>query len=295
MLLQTTAHEKIGGRREARFVMKVFEKVFNEMALVDVKKDKGWFTWSNNRDGSRFVKERLDRFVISASWVEKVPFTSTEVVRQSCSDHDAIFLDSRGHKPIDDVRNPRLFFKFRLVEPKIGTPSSLSKGFGMRIITPELGHLYAEEESYWAQISRIIWLKELDRNTRFFHVRAMSRSKKNKIEGLNDVDGTWVEGMTNVCKVAWNYFHDLFRSEVVNDIRVMSPIKRCISSDMNEALMGQFTDKEIMDAFDHMDPRKATGIDGLSDLFFKENWDVVGADVLHFCHDVLEVLNHSGG
>ncbi|KAH1114480.1 hypothetical protein J1N35_007858 [Gossypium stocksii] len=41
---------------------------------------------------------------------------------------------------------------------------------------------------------------------------------------------------------------------------------------MNEALMGQFTDKEIMDAFDHMDPRKAPGIDGPSDLFFQKNW-----------------------
>ncbi|KAH1114481.1 hypothetical protein J1N35_007859 [Gossypium stocksii] len=79
--------EKIGERRKPRIAMKEFEKVLDEMALVDVKTDKGWFTWSNNRDGSGFVRE-------------------------SCSDHYAIFLNSKGHKPNDDVRDSRLFFKF---------------------------------------------------------------------------------------------------------------------------------------------------------------------------------------
>ncbi|KAH1063894.1 hypothetical protein J1N35_028881 [Gossypium stocksii] len=32
----------------------------------------------------------------------------------------------------------------------------------------KLGHLYAKEDSYWAQRSHIKWLKEGDRNTLFF-------------------------------------------------------------------------------------------------------------------------------
>ncbi|KAH1046816.1 hypothetical protein J1N35_037600, partial [Gossypium stocksii] len=132
--------------------MDEFEKVLDELALVDIKTDKGWFTWSNNRDGPGFVKERLDRFVVSASEVEKISFLSTEVVRQSCSDHDAILLDSVGCKPNNDSKDPR--------------------------------------------------------------------------------------------------------SEVVNNERAMSHVRRFISPEMNEVLMGHFTDKEIMDAFAQMDPRK---------------------------------------
>lgn len=46
-------------------------------------------------------------------------------------------------------------------------------------------------------------------------------------------------------------------------------------------------DKEVLDALDHMDPRKASGIDELSRMFYKENWNVVGKDVLQFCNDML--------
>ncbi|MBA0552038.1 hypothetical protein Golob_022880, partial [Gossypium lobatum] len=43
---------------------------------------------------------------------EKVLDEMALVVRQSCSNHEAIFLNLRDRKPNDDVRAPRLFFKF---------------------------------------------------------------------------------------------------------------------------------------------------------------------------------------
>lgn len=36
-----------------------------------------------------------------------------------------------------------------------------------------------------------------------------------------------------------------------------------------------------------MDPRKAPDIDGLSNLFYKENWEVVGKDVIRICSEIL--------
>ncbi|PPD90624.1 hypothetical protein GOBAR_DD12449 [Gossypium barbadense] len=39
-------------------------------------------------------------------------FLSTEVVRQSCSDHNAILLGSTSHKPINGFKDTRLLFKF---------------------------------------------------------------------------------------------------------------------------------------------------------------------------------------
>lgn len=47
-----------------------------------------------------------------------------------------------------------------------------------------LAELYHREEIMWRQRSRVLWLKEGDRNTRFFQQKATQRKKKNKISTL---------------------------------------------------------------------------------------------------------------
>lgn len=51
-----------------------------------------------------------------------------------------------------------------------------------------------------------------------------------------------------MCRVTQNYFQNLFRSNATLDDRDLSHIQRYISSKMNASLMGQVTDKEIMEA-----------------------------------------------
>ncbi|KAA3461289.1 reverse transcriptase [Gossypium australe] len=104
--------EKVGGRRELRVHMKELREVLEELALVDIKTARGWFTWVNNRDGNDLVKERLDRFVMTTNAVSIFPFIETNVIRQTKSDHDAVMLDTLGRKPKEKQKDPRLFFKF---------------------------------------------------------------------------------------------------------------------------------------------------------------------------------------
>lgn len=61
----------------------------------------------------------------------------------------------------------------------------------------------------------------------------------------------------------------------------------CVNSEMWNCLDCPVLDKEIMDAFNQMDPRKASGIDVLSGMLYKENWDAVGTDLVRFCSKVL--------
>lgn len=88
-----------------------FREVVEELSLVDLKTEKGWFAWVNIRNGNVIVNERLDRFMISANIVANFPFIDT-MGRQSKSDHDAIFLDTMGRKPNECSRDPGLRFRY---------------------------------------------------------------------------------------------------------------------------------------------------------------------------------------
>ncbi|KAG8488150.1 hypothetical protein CXB51_018462 [Gossypium anomalum] len=232
--------EKEGGRRKLRVLMEDFRSVLEELALVDIKTSRGWFTWINNREGDAMVKERLNRFVFSSTACRVFPYIDTFVIRQTSPYHEAIMLDTLGKKPKEKQ--------------------------------DDLRRLYEEDEIYWAQRSRIKWLKEGDRNTKIFHVRATSRRKKNDIDRLKDNNGCWVYNSRDKCRVARDYFIDLFQTSTntVNNIDICC-IPKCVNEEMNKNLMQSFTDKEILRAFNQIDLRKAPGIDGLPGIFFKEN------------------------
>lgn len=68
-----------------------------------------------------------------------------------------------------------------------------------------------KEEIFWEQRVRVNWLKLGDRNTSFFHAVANSRKKFNKIYGLKDENGRWVEDKELV-EVVSRYFQDLFQT-----------------------------------------------------------------------------------
>ncbi|KAK8264105.1 hypothetical protein V6Z11_D12G084900 [Gossypium hirsutum] len=104
--------EKEGGRRGVKAQMNEFKEVMDEMALVDIKPNSGWFTWVNNRNEGRLIKERLDRFLTSVAVFENFPFIATKVVRQTQSNHDAIILNLWGQKLKDYPKDKRLCFKF---------------------------------------------------------------------------------------------------------------------------------------------------------------------------------------
>lgn len=83
---------------------------------------------------------------------------------------------------------------------------SNSDSLAIRGATDRLNELLYREEMLWLQRSRINWLKEGDRNTRFFHSRAVWREKKNKITKLRDANGV-VHSSTKVMEnMATQYF-----------------------------------------------------------------------------------------
>ncbi|KAB5524821.1 hypothetical protein DKX38_022570 [Salix brachista] len=77
--------------------------------------------------------------------------------------------------------------------------------------------LLDQEELFWKQKSRNTWLKEGDRNTHFFHLSTIIRRRKNKIKGLQNINGDWVSDMCGMKDIVVNYFHKLFFNSGMSD------------------------------------------------------------------------------
>ena len=68
-------------------------------------------------------------------------------------------------------------------------------------IVDRIVELSYREEIMWKQRSRIMWLAEGDNNTRFFHLRASQRKKRNTITRLRKVDGQFTEDEGEIAEI----------------------------------------------------------------------------------------------
>ncbi len=118
------------------------------------------------------------------------------------------------------------------------------------------------------QRSRVLWLKDVDRNTKFFHARAFSRRRKNKISGLRDEYGCWRDDPEELKGIMTRYFSRLFASSSEIDMaEVLEAIEPVVSQADNEVLLRPFQKDEIRDAVFQMNPDKAPGPDGFNPAF----------------------------
>lgn len=73
----------------------------------------------------------------------------------------------------------------------------------------QLDELLYKEEMMWLQRSRITWLKEGERNTKYLHRRAVWRARRNYIQRLRKLDGTWCNVPSDMERMASSYFKEV--------------------------------------------------------------------------------------
>jgi hypothetical protein len=73
-----------------------------------------------------------------------------------------------------------------------------------------MNELLYREDMLWLQRSRISWLKEGDRNTKFSHRKAVWRAKKNHIKSLKDSDSVIQETPSEMERMTTSYFKSVF-------------------------------------------------------------------------------------
>lgn len=87
----------------------------------------------------------------------------------------------------------------------------------------------------------------------------------------------------------FNYFTNLFRSSNFDGAaqEVLDVVVPMVTDEMNERLCRPFLAEEVKAALDSIGDLKAPGPGGLSSIFYKQCWDLVGNKVTQ---EVLDVL-----
>jgi hypothetical protein len=118
-----------------------------------------------------------------------------------------------------------------------------------RLLEKDMDELLYREEIMWLQRSRISWLREGDRNTKYFHRRASSRRKKNRISRLKRPDGSWTSDTNEMETITRDFFQGLYAQDGNIDHTILTDLlHQCVDDDTNEMLCAHFSVKEISDA-----------------------------------------------
>ncbi|CAN1218975.1 Transposon TX1 uncharacterized 149 kDa protein [Linum perenne] len=154
-----------------------------------------------------------------------------------------------------------------------------------RIFLRELNDTWRKEEQFWKQRSRVGWLREGDRNTKFFHASVIQRKLKNSINKLKDENDTWVEDHSQLQNHVTEFFKKLFtkRSDL-GDLRADVNLHRVVSDEMNVDLTKPISIEEIKQAAFSLGASKAPGPDGFNGVFFRKFWSSLGN---HFCSEIV--------
>ena len=98
------------------------------------------------------------------------------------------------------------------------------------------------EEMFWHQKSREIWLKEVDRNTKFFHIFVKGKRALNKIHTIQVADGEIITDQNRIFNEVVRYFSEVLRKDKSLDARdneLVEVIPKLITADMNMHLVNQ--------------------------------------------------------
>ena len=159
----------------------------------------------------------------------------------------------------------------------------------MRQLEKEINVLMDKEAKMWVQRSWVLWLKDGDKNTRFFHSKASQRRRRNYINGLFDDSGSWTTNPTWISTTILNFYQQLFTSSNSSGFEtVLESIPKLVTDEMNDLLIVDFTSKEIETALKQMAPLKSPGPDGMPPLFYQSYLSLLGEDIVQ---GVLEYLN----
>ncbi|RVX14050.1 LINE-1 retrotransposable element ORF2 protein [Vitis vinifera] len=137
------------------------------------------------------------------------------------------------------------------------------------------------EETHWRQVSRELWLKAGDRNTRYFHRMASAHRRVNHMDRIK-INGITMTEEREIREGIVNAFKQQFSEspEWKADIGSLSFNQICVQE--AEMLEAPFCEGEVQTTLMEMNGDKAPGPDGFSVFFWQCCWDFVKEEILEF-------------
>eukprot|EP00253_Pinus_taeda_P032686 PITA_32686 len=303
----TSLLEKKGGLQKLNRDGECFIDFIDNARLVDVYPKHGKFTWNNRRGGERLISSKLDRFLVSENLLLDGTVVESNILPSGGSDHWPISLmveipGTPRNKPFRFenfwVEHPNfLTMEKSIIEQKLETIHKDGVA-GYRdeetctqekYLTQQWNNRCKQEESLWKQKSRILWLKEGEQNTKFFHRSAMDYRSANKILELKNSEGEIFRNHNEISALLSDHFSRIAQEPGINREaaiqEITNTIPNSITEEKNWALRKTITMEEVEEAVRNMPNDKAPGPDGFTINFYKACWNIVKQDIWEIVED----------
>ncbi|KAL3623019.1 hypothetical protein CASFOL_031835 [Castilleja foliolosa] len=127
--------------------------------------------------------------------------------------------------------------------------------------------------------SRTQWIKEGDRNSKFYNAAIKERRLKNKLRILQEV-GTEITDTATIGQLAVDHYSTLFQStQYCIKEELFQGISKRIQEIDNEELIKIPEEAEIFQAVKELSPESAPGMDGFTGHFYRECREIINIDV----------------
>eukprot|EP00253_Pinus_taeda_P009011 PITA_09011 len=146
-----------------------------------------------------------------------------------------------------------------------------------------------QEEILWRKKSRIKWLREGERNTKFFHQAMIKHRQRNRILCIKEKNGNRVVEQAEIEQVLIDHHKEILSEPQADRIHaiqeIFSPIPRLFTDDQNKALIRAATLEEIEETMKAMKKGTAPGPDGFTVDFFQAGWHFLGKEILELVEE----------
>ncbi|XP_071678252.1 uncharacterized protein [Lolium perenne] len=250
-------HEHCGVQERSHAQIAGFRDAVDVCGLQDLGYEGTKWTYEKKVAGGSYCQVRLDRALASPEWCDRFPHAMVRHLTAATSDHCPILLTwddtgrlTRKKGGVRPFRYEVMWERHEEFEPALkdiwnqqGKARERKEIFSLREdlkrmredpvrvgpnqaelkIVDRLVELDSREEVMWRQRSRVQWLAEGDKNTRFFHLRASQRKRRNKISQLRKSDGEITDDPIAMASATNEFYRDLYRSEGTEEMEVANP------------------------------------------------------------------------
>ncbi|XP_031120628.1 uncharacterized protein LOC116023758 [Ipomoea triloba] len=157
-----------------------------------------------------------------------------------------------------------------------------------RDLINDLNEVLDQEEAFWFQKSRMDWIKDGDRNTRFYQNAAVIRRNKNRIRFLK-INGSWTDNHPSLSSHITDFFTSLFCRVETIDAAVLTPVadEHTITHTQAMGLCRQAPLDEVRKAVFGMKKYGSPGPDGIPAIFYQHFWSEVGHSLTNMVNQAL--------